>query len=59
VLQPSFEEREEEETEVFNKKKVNTCPFTGQRLSRRDLIRLNKNNLAEYRDKIMNGPKKK
>ena len=56
VLQPSFEERDEEEGHV-NKKKVNTCPFTGQKLSRRDLVKLDASNLEEYREKIINGPK--
>lgn len=56
VLQPSFEERDEEEGHV-NKKKVNTCPFTNKTLSRRELVKLGPHNIEEYREKIMNGPK--
>ena len=53
VLQPSFEDIDEDMGQV-NKKKVNTCPFTGQKLSRRDLIKLDKTNLEKYRSKIIN-----
>jgi len=56
VLQPSFQEKEEDHDAAI-KKKVNTCPFTGQKLSRRELVRINKNNIEEYREKIKNGPK--
>ena len=32
----------------------NTCPFTKQRVSRRQLVKLTWENIDQYRDKIMN-----
>ena len=52
VLQPCFDE----ESESFTKKKTNTCPFTSQRLTRRQLIKLDRSNIDDYRDKILNLP---
>ena len=35
-------------------KQKNTCPFTWQKMTRRSLIKLTKDNIEQYRDKIVN-----
>jgi len=37
-----------------NAKTKNQCPFTKQKLTRRSLVKLDENNIEEYKDKIVN-----
>ena len=40
------------------KHRPNTCPFTNQPLTRRQLTKLNARNIDEYKDKIVNWEKR-
>lgn len=39
---------------ILAKKPENTCPFTRLKVSRRDLVKLTAENIAEFKDKIVN-----
>ena len=39
---------------ILNQEPMNKCPFTKQDLYKKDLIRLNFDNISEYQDKIKN-----